>query len=77
MKMKEETEKNWLKLNIQETKIMAAGQITSWQIDLEKMETVTDFIFLGSRIIVDSYCSHYNKVACSSEEKLWQNLTVY
>ena len=57
MKVKEESEKAGLKLNIQITKIMASGPITSWQIDGEKMEAVTDFIFLGSRIIVDSDCS--------------------
>ena len=53
MKMKEENEKAGLKLNIQKTKIMASGPITLWQIDGETMETVTDFIFLGSRITVD------------------------
>ena len=58
MKMKEESEKVDLKLNIQKTKIMASGPITSWQIDGETMETVTDFIFLGSRITVDGGCSH-------------------
>ena len=58
MKVKEESEKVGLKLNIQKTKNMASGPITSWQIDEEKMETVTDFIFLGSKITVDSDCSH-------------------
>ena len=58
MKVKEETENADLKLNIQKTKIMASGPITSWQIDGEKMETVTDFIFLGSKIIADGDCSH-------------------
>ena len=58
MKMKEESEKAGLKLNIQNTKIMASSPITSWQIDGETMETVTDFIFLGSKIIADVYCSH-------------------
>ena len=58
MKVKEESEKAGLKLNIQKTKIMASGPITSWQIDRETMETVTDFIFLGSRIIADGNCSH-------------------
>ena len=57
-KMKEESEKVGLKLNIQETKIMASGPIASWQIDGETMETVTDFIFLGSKIIADVDCSH-------------------
>ena len=58
MKVKEESEKVGLKLNIQKTKIMASSPITSWQRDGETMETVTDFIFLGSRITVDSDCSH-------------------
>ena len=58
MKMKEESEKVGLKLNIQKTKIMASGPITSWQIDGETMETVTDFLFLGSKITADSDCSH-------------------
>ena len=61
MKMKEESEKVGLKLNIQKTKIMASGPITSWQIDGETMETVTDFIFLGSKITVDGDCSHVIK----------------
>ena len=56
--MKEEHEKAGLKLNIEETKIMASGPITSWQIDGETMETVTDFIFLGSKIIADGDCYH-------------------
>ena len=58
MKVKEESEKVGLKLNIQKTKIMASGPITSWQIDGETMETVTDFIFLGSKITADGDCSH-------------------
>ena len=58
MKVKEESEKAGLKLNIQKTKIMASGLITSWQIDGETMETVTDFIFLGSKITVDDDYSH-------------------
>ena len=58
MKLKEESEKADLKLNIQKTKIMASGSITSWKIDGETMETVTDFIFLGSNITADSDCSH-------------------
>ena len=57
MKVKEESEKHSLKLNIQKTKIMTSGPITSWQIDGETMETVTDFIFLGSKITVDGDCS--------------------
>ena len=58
MKVEEESKKVGLKLNIQKTKIMASSPITSWQIDGETMETVTDFIFLGSKIIVDGCCSH-------------------
>ena len=58
MKVKEEGEKLGLKLNIQKTKIMASGLIMSWQIDGETMETVTDFIFLGSKITADGDCSH-------------------
>ena len=58
MKVKEESEKVGLKLNIQKTKIMASGPITSWQIDGETMETVTDFIFGGSQITADGDCSH-------------------
>ena len=58
MKVKEESEKPGLKLNIQKTKIMASGPITSWQVDVETMETVTDFILGGSKIIVDGDCGH-------------------
>ena len=58
MKVKEESEKGGLKLNIQKIKMMASGPITSWQIDGETMETVTDFIFLGSKITADGDCSH-------------------
>ena len=60
MKVKEEREKAGLKLNIQKTQIMVSGPITSWQIDGETMETVTDFIFLGSKITVDGVSSHNN-----------------
>ena len=70
MKMKEENEKVGLKLNIQKTKIMASVPITSWLIDGETMETVTDFFSFGSKITVDSDCSHELKDACSWEEKL-------
>ena len=70
MKVKEESERAGLKLNIQKTKIMATSPITSWQIDGETMETVTDFLFLGSRITADGDCSHEIKDACSLEEKL-------
>ena len=58
MKLKEESEKVGLKLNIQKTKIMASGPITSWQIDAETVETMSDFIFLGSKITADGECSH-------------------
>ena len=58
MKVKEESEKSGLKLNIQKKKIIASGPITSWQIDGATIETVTDFIFLGSKITVESDCSH-------------------
>ena len=58
MKVKEESEKTGLKLNIQKTKIMASDPITSWQIDGATLETVTDFIFLGSKITADGDCSH-------------------
>ena len=62
MKVKEESEKIGLKVNIQKTKIIASGPITSWQIDGETMETVSDFIFLGSRITADGDCSHEIKI---------------
>ena len=58
MKLKEESEKAGLQLNIQKTKIMASGPITSWEIDVETMATVTDLIFMGSKIIADGDCSH-------------------
>ena len=70
MKVKEESEKFGLKLNIQKTKIMAFGLITSWQIDGETVETVRDFIFFSSKITADGDCSHEIKIACSLEEKL-------
>ena len=68
--MKEESEKADLKLNIQKTKNMASGPITSWQIDGETAEMVTDFIFLGSKISASGDCSHEIKRCCSLEEKL-------
>ena len=71
MKVKEESEKAGLKLNIQNTKIMASGPITSWEIDGETMETVTEFIFLGSKIAVNRDCSHEIKML-ALEEKLRQ-----
>ena len=70
MKVKEESEKVGLKLSIQKTKIMASGFITSWEIDGESVETLADFIFLGSKIIEDGDCSHEIK-RHSLEEKLW------
>ena len=71
MKVKEESEKVGLKLNIQKTKIMAARPITSWQIDGEIMETVTDFIFLGSKIAADGEGSHEIKIRLLLGKKLW------
>ena len=74
MKVKEESEKVGLKLNIQETKIMASGPITSWEIDGETMETVTDFILEGSKITADDEslaAAMKLKDTCSLEEKLW------
>ena len=71
MKVKEESETVGLKLNIQKTKIMASGPITSWQIDGKTMETVIDFIFLGSKITVDGDYIMKLKDACSLVEKLW------
>ena len=71
MKVKEEREKVGLKLNIQKTKIVASSPITSWEIDGETMETVTDFIFWGSEITADGDCSHEIKDAYSLKEKLW------
>ena len=70
MRVKEESKKAGMKLNIQKTKIMAPGPITSWQIEGEKVETLTDFIFLGSIIIVESDYSHEITRPCSLEEKL-------
>ena len=74
MKVKEESENVALKLNIQKTKIMASGPITSWQIDREKGETVADFIFLGSKITADGGCSHEIKRCLLLERKAMTNL---
>ena len=74
MKVKVESEKAGLKLNIQKTKIMASGPITSWQIDGEKMETVADFIFLGSKITVDGDCSQKIKRHLLLGRKVMTNL---
>ena len=74
MKVKEETEKVGLKLNIQKTKIMASGPITSWQIDGETMETVTDFILGGSKITADGDCSHEMKRRLLLGRKAMTNL---
>ena len=70
MKVKQKSEKVGLKFNIKKTKIMTYGPITSWQRDGETMETVTDFIFLGSKITASGNCSHEIKDACSLEDKL-------
>ena len=72
MKVKEESEKAGLKLNVQKTKIMASGPTTSWKIDGEAMETVTDFIFLGSKTTADGNCSHEIKRPLLLGRKLWQ-----
>ena len=77
MKVKEESEKVGLKLNMQKTKIMVSGPITSWQIDGETMETVADFIFLGSKITEDGDCSHEIKNSYSLEGNLWPTYTTY
>ena len=74
MKVKEESEKVGLKLNIQKTKIMASGPITSWQIDGETMETVTDFILGGSKITADGDCSHETKRHLLLGRKVMTNL---
>ena len=74
MKMQEETEKVCLKLNIQKTKIMASGPITSWQKDDEAMDTVTDFIILGSKITADGDCSHEIKRRLLLGRKVMTNL---
>ena len=74
MKVKEKSEKVGLKLNIQKTKIMASGPITSWQIDGETMETVTDFIFVGSKITADGDCSHEIKRRLLITRKVMTNL---
>ena len=74
MKVKEDSEEVDLKLNIQKTKIMASGPITSWQIDVVTLEKVTDFIFLGSKITVDGYCSHEIKRHLLLGRKVMTNL---
>ena len=71
MKVKEESEKAGLKLNIQKTEIMVSYPITSWQIDGETVETVRDFVFLGSKISADGDCSQEIKRRLLLEEKLW------
>ena len=77
MKVKEESEKVGLKLNIQKTKIMASGPITSWQIDGETMETATDFIFLNSKITTDGECSHEIKRCLVFGRKVMTNIEYY
>ena len=74
MKVKEESEKAGLKLNIQKTKILASSPITSWQIDGETVKTVTDFLFLGSKITVDGDCSHEIKKHLLLRRKVMTNL---
>ena len=74
MKVKEESEKVCLKLNIQKTKIVASGPITSWEIDGETVETVSDFIFLGSKITADGDCGHEIKKRLLLERKAMTNL---
>ena len=74
MKVKKESEKVGLKVNIQKTKIMASGPITSWQIDGETVETVSDFIFLGSKITADGDCSHEIKRSLPLGRKVMTNL---
>ena len=74
MKVKEESEEVGLKLNIQKTKIMASGHITSWQIDEETVETVSDFIFLGSKITADGDCNHEIKRCSLLGRKVMTNL---
>ena len=74
MKMKEESEKVGLKLNTQKTKVMASGPITSWEIDGETVETVADFIFLGSKITADGDCSREIKRRSLLERKVMTNL---
>ena len=74
MKVKEESEKIGLKLNIQKTKIIASSPITSWEIDGETVETVADFIFFGSKITVDGDCTHEIKRCLLFGRKLWRNV---
>ena len=74
MKVKEESEKSGLKLNVQKTKIMVSGPITSWQIDGETVETVADFIFWGSKITADGDCSHEIKRCLLLGRKVMTNL---
>ena len=77
MKVKEESKNVGLKLNIQKAKIMACGLITSWQIDGETIETVTDFLFLGSKITADADCSHEIQRRLLLGRKAMTNLTTY
>ena len=74
IKVKEESENAGLKLNVQKTKIMASGPITSWEIDGETVETVSDFIFLGSKITADGYCSYEIKIRLLLGRKVMTNL---
>ena len=72
MKVKDESEKFGLKFNIQKTKIMASGPITSWEIDGEAVEIVSDFIFWGSKITADGDCSHEIKICLFNKKKTWK-----
>ena len=72
MRVKEESVKAGLNLNIQKMKIMASSSVTSWWVEGQKVDAVTDFLFLGSEITVDSDCSHELKDTCSLEGKLWE-----
>ena len=76
MKVKEESEKVWLKLNIQKTRMMASGPITSWEVEGETVETVADFIFLGSKITADGDCSHEIKRCLLLGRKVMTNLDI-
>ena len=78
MRVEEESEKAYLKLSIQKTKIMASGPIASWQIDGGKIETVADFIFLDSKLTMDSDCSHeIKRCLLLGKKKLWQTWIAY
>ena len=77
IRVKEESEKAVLKLNIEKTKVMVSGPIVSWQVEGGNVEVVADFIFLSSKITADNDCSHEIKDTCFLEGKLWQTYTPY